>query len=210
MDLEASMRRIPGWMFLSLAMLVCASPAGASNAILVAGTLIQCTVDEPNFSTRTARADEPIVCHMRSLRAFGCDELLVGSELSGRLVDLQQPGHFYGKGWMRIEFDRLVLPQDIEPISAKVIAIRGMKVDADGQMLGKGHPVRDAAEWAVPVLWPVKVLTLPERGPAPALRGEHTVTLRLMDDLQVPCSDPSQAGWHRFGTASWTMSSPYR
>ena len=44
-----------------------------------------------------------------------------------------------------------------------------------------------------PPLWPWKVLTLPARGPRPTLKGEETLTLRLMEDVTVP----------RLAAASW-------
>jgi hypothetical protein len=40
--------------------------------------------------------------------------------------------------------------------------------------------------WAIPVLWPVKILTLPVRGPRPTLKGEVRITLRLLEDVEVP------------------------
>ena len=191
---------------LGVATLAFGGSLNAGDVRLVAGTLVQCTIDEPNFSTKTAEANEPVVCYTRSVRTFGCFGALEGSEFAGRLVALKQPGHFVGKGWMMLEFDRLVLPEGIAPVSAKVISIQGVKVDGHGKMLGKGHPLRDAAEWAVPVLWPVKVVTLPRRGPAPTLRGEHVVTLRLMDDTEVPCTTTTAPGWRRFGPTSWNPS----
>jgi len=41
-------------------------------------------------------------------------------------------------------------------------------------------------EWMIPVLWPIKLLTLPMRGPYPALKGETHLALRLMEDVEVP------------------------
>lgn len=52
-------------------------------------------------------------------------------------------------------------------------------------MHGKGHPKRDTVEWMIPVLWPVKVLTLPASGPYPKLKGETRVSLRLVDDIEI-------------------------
>jgi hypothetical protein len=44
--------------------------------------------------------------------------------------------------------------------------------------------------WAIPVLWPVKILTLPARGPRPTLKGEVRITLRLLllEDVEVPAT----------------------
>jgi hypothetical protein len=72
------------------------------------------------------------------------------------------------------------------PISTKVISSPKLKVDAQGRIRGRGHARRDAAEWAIPILWPEKVLTLPMRGPRPVLKGETRMTLKLMQDLSIP------------------------
>jgi hypothetical protein len=43
---------------------------------------------------------------------------------------------------------------------------------------------------------------LPARGPEPKLKTEEVITLRLMQDIEVPQSTASSAlapGWHRFG-----------
>jgi hypothetical protein len=107
--------------------------------------------------------------------------------LSGHLQDYKDPGHFVGKGWMQVEFDRLVLPgAEVLPLSAKIISAPHLKVDKQGEIHGKGHPKRDAVEWMIPILWPIKILTLPARGPYPTLKGETRVTLRLMEDIEVP------------------------
>jgi hypothetical protein len=52
--------------------------------------------------------------------------------------------------------------------------------------VGRGHPKRDVVEWLIPPLWPWKIITLPARGPRPTLKGESQVTVRLMDDIQIP------------------------
>src|SRR5215468_4057565 len=93
--------------------------------------------------------------------------------LAGHFQEYRDPGHFFGKGWMDLAFDRLVLPGGvILPLSAKVIAVSHFRVDREGKIHGGGHPKRDAIEWAIPVLWPEKVATLPARGPRPALKHE--------------------------------------
>jgi hypothetical protein len=88
---------------------------------------------------------------------------------------------------MSIEFDRMILPgANVLPLSAKVINAPHNKVDAKGDIKGKGHPTRDSLLWTVPVFWPSKILTLPARGPFPTLKGETRLTLRLMEDVEVP------------------------
>jgi hypothetical protein len=63
-----------------------------------------------------------------------------------------------------------------------------MKVDSEGKVHGRGHPKRDAVLWAIPIFWPVKIFTLPARGPFPTFKGEARLTLRLMEDMEVPLS----------------------
>lgn len=95
-------------------------------------------------------------------------------------------------------FDHIGLPDDQIPVPAKVIAATNFRVDAQGKIIGRGHATRDAVEWSIPLLWPMKVLTLPARGPRPTLKAEQQLTLRLMDDVLLPINQP-QPGWHFFG-----------
>jgi hypothetical protein len=130
---------------------------------------------------------DPVLCNLGPLGAFGHSIFPRGAELSGHLQDYKNPGHFFGKGWLAIEFDRMILPgAQVLPLAAKVISAPHNKVDAKGDIKGKGHPTRDALLWTVPVFWPSKILTLPARGPYPTLKGETRLTLRLMEDVEVP------------------------
>lgn len=94
---------------------------------------------------------------------------------------------------MAIQFDRLILPNaEVYPLSAKVTSAPHLKVDAQGDIRGKGHPKRDAFFWAIPLFWPIKVFTLPARGPYPALKGESRLSLRLMEDVEMPFPTTAQ------------------
>jgi hypothetical protein len=158
-----------------------------STDFLPAGMLLNCVIDEPNFSSKTAAIGDPILCHLGTTTAFGRQAFPRGSYLTGHLDDAKAPGHFFGKGSLSIQFDRLVLPgEGVLPLAAKVVSVPKYKVARDGRIDGKGHAKRDAVEWAIPVLWPVKVLTLPARGPYPTLKGEVRITLRLMEDAVIP------------------------
>jgi hypothetical protein len=148
---------------------------------------VQCTLDEPNFSSRTAKIGDPLICYARPLSAFGCTALPEGTELAGRFIDYKDPGRLFGKGWIELEFDRLILPDGEAPAGIRVISVHGYKVDTDGRILGRGHPWRDAVGWALPVLWPVKLATLPMRGPRPTLKGERVISLRVLEDVRIPC-----------------------
>jgi hypothetical protein len=177
--------------FLLLILLfVCTLPftmLAAVKDVVPAGTILQCTMDEPNFSAKTAMVGDPVLCHLGQLSSFGHSVFPRGALLGGHLQDFQNPGHFVGKGWMSVEFDHLILPgTEMVPLSAKVISAPHMKADPQGNLHGKGHPKRDALLWAVPVFWPIKVLTLPARGPYPAFKGESRLSLRVMEDIEVP------------------------
>ena len=187
----------------SLAVTVAALTAGASarEVVLPAGTLLQCTMNEPNFSSSTVDVGDPVLCHLRGVTEFGQQAFPRGSYLVGHLEAAKDPGHFFGKGYLKVQFDRIGLPTGDIPLEAKVIATRGYKVDKEGKIDGKGHAKRDVVEWMLPPLWPWKVIMLPARGPRPKLKGETVLSLRLMDDVQVPqVAQTFGPGWHFFNS----------
>jgi hypothetical protein len=174
--------------------------ASARDVVLPAGTLLQCTLNEPNFSSATAEVGDPVLCHLRGLTEFGQQTFPRGSYLVGHLESAKDPGHFWGKGSLKLQFDRIGLPSGDFPLEAKVIATRGYKVDKEGKIDGKGHAKRDIIEWMLPPLWPWKVIMLPARGPRAQLKGETTLSLRLMDDVQIPqLAQTFGSNWHFFG-----------
>jgi hypothetical protein len=173
--------------FLSVCLLTAVAFATEKTELLPAGLLLTCTVDEPNLSSKTAQVGDPILCHLGTTTTLGRQAFPRGSYLTGRLDDYKNPGHFYGKGWLSIQFDRLVLPGEGEvSLAAKLVSVPRYKIDRDGKIDGKGHAKRDTVEWMIPVLWPIKVLTLPGRGPYPTLKGEVRITMRLMEDIVLP------------------------
>ncbi|MGB7434620.1 MAG: hypothetical protein WBR26_27075 [Candidatus Acidiferrum sp.] len=180
------MKRLIATLVSAVALLVCAPRVRAQDLLVPAGTLLQCTLDEPNFSSATAAVGDPVLCHLRSQQEFGRPLFPRGSMLGGHLEEEKEPGHFVGKGYLKIAFDRVILPNGDLPVPAKVIQARGFKVDKQGAIDGKGHATRDTVEWLIPPLWPWKVVTLPLRGPRPTLKGEEPLELRLMDDIVVP------------------------
>lgn len=177
----------------------------AAKDFIPAGTILHCTMDEVNFSPKTAVVGDPVLCHLGPLGSFGHSIFPRGAELGGHLQDYKAPGHFVGKGWMAIEFDRLILPNAaVLPLSAKITSAPHLKTDPQGNIKGGGHPKRDAALWMVPLFWPIKVLTLPQRGPYPALKGESRLTLRLMEDVEVPFSVA-----HNYPAPPWKQDASY-
>jgi hypothetical protein len=180
------MKRLIAVLVSAAALLVCAAKVHSQDLLVPAGTLLQCTLDEPNFSSKTAAIGDPVLCHLRTQQEFGRPLFPRGSMLGGHLEADKEPGHFVGKGYLKITFDRVILPNGDLPVPAKIIQARGYKVDKDGDIDGKGHATRDVVEWMIPPLWPWKVVTLPLRGPRPTLKGEEPLELRLMDDIVIP------------------------
>jgi len=180
------MKRLIAILVSTVALLVCTALVHAQDLLVPAGTLLQCTMNEPNLSSATAAVGDPVLCHLRTQQEFGRPLFPRGSMLGGHLEADKEPGHFVGKGYLKITFDRVILPNGDLPVPAKVIQARGYKVDKQGAIDGNGHAKRDVVEWMIPPLWPWKVVSLPFRGPRPTLKGEEPLELRLMDDIMIP------------------------
>jgi len=188
--------------FLAVTLFAFTLSASAREVVVPAGTLLQCTLNEPNLSSATVDVGDPVLCHLRGVTVFGQQAFPRGSYLVGHLEAAKDPGHFWGKGYLKLQFDRIGVPSGDLPLEAKVIATRGYKVDKEGKIDGKGHATRDVIEWMLPPLWPWKVIMLPARGPRPKLKGETVLSLRLMDDVQIPqMAQTIGPGWHFFGHA---------
>lgn len=164
--------------------------AYASSQIVPAGSLINCTVSEARLSSKTTAIGDPVLCQAGITTRNGSARLPFNTYLEGRFEDYRDPGHFVGKGWMELKFDRMVIePRTVIPISARVVDVPGYAVDRQGRILGKGHRTRDIVEWSIPILWPLDLLSLPRRGPRPTLKSETRLTLKVMDDMEVPNED---------------------
>jgi hypothetical protein len=191
------MRRISAYLAVSVLFLGVQVSTKAQDVLVPAGTLLRCTLDEPNFSSATADIGDPVICHLSALRQFGKAVFPRGSYLGGHLEADKEPGHFVGKGYLKIEFDRIGFSDGDIPVPSKIIAAKGYRVDKKGDIVGKGHATRDTVEWLIPPLWPWKILTLPARGPRPTLKGEEQITVRLMDDIDVPRPGGSLRSYER-------------
>jgi hypothetical protein len=166
---------------------VCLQPAAKAQATLIpAGTLLHCTIDDPTISPKTAQVGDPVLCHLHQISEFGRPAFPRGSYLAGHLEAAKQPGHFIGKGYLDIVFDHIGLPNADGDLDARIVAAQGQHVDKQGDIVGHGHAKRDVVEWMIPPLWPWKVITLPARGPQPKLKSEQLVTLKVMQDVELP------------------------
>ncbi len=170
-----------------------AKPAHAAEQLIPAGSLMQCTIAEPKLSSKNTEVGDPVLCQLSHVERYGRMVLPYGSYLVGRFEEYKDPGRFVGKGWLELRFDRMIIqPDTVIPVAAKVVDVPGFSVDRVGRIHGKGHAIRDAVEWSIPILWPLDILNLPRRGPRPTLKGETRLTLKIMDDLGVPLSPQQQ------------------
>jgi hypothetical protein len=178
----------------TLLLLLLAAPlTGLAEQLIPAGSLIACTVSEPRLSSKTTNVGDPVLCQVSHVELYGRSTLPYGSYMVGRFEDYKDPGHFVGKGWMELKFDRMIIePDTVIPVDARVVNVPGYNVDRQGRILGKGHAVRDIVEWSIPILWPLDLMNLPRRGPRPTLKEETRLTLKIMDDLGVPTTQPVQ------------------
>jgi hypothetical protein len=162
----------------------------AARQIVPAGSLINCTVSETKLSSKTAAIGDPVLCSVGITTRNGSARLPFDSFLEGRFEDYKDPGHFVGKGWMELKFDRMVVePRTVIPVDARVVDAPGYHVDPQGRILGKGHRTRDIVEWCIPILWPIDLINLPRRGPRPTLKAETRLVVKVMDDMEVPIID---------------------
>jgi hypothetical protein len=156
--------------------------------LIPAGSVMQCMISEPNVSSKTMHVGDPVLCQVSRTELYGRSVFPYGSYLVGHFEDYKDPGHFVGKGWIELRFDRMVVGNDtVIPISSRVVANSGKNpVDRDGKILGRGHAVRDTVEWMIPVLWPIDLINLPRRGPYPVLKPETRLTVKVLDDFGIP------------------------
>jgi hypothetical protein len=197
-------------MFLVL-FLVCLQPAAKAQATLIpAGTLLHCTIDDPTISPKTAQVGDPVLCHLHQISEFGHPAFPRGSYLAGHLEAAKQPGHFIGKGYPGIVVDHIGMPNADGDLDARIVAAQGQHVDKQGDIVGHGHAKRDVVEWMIPPLWPWKVIMLPARGPQPRLQSEQLVTLKVMQDVELPqltaYLSPSSSERHYGNPATRTQS----
>jgi len=183
--------------------------ADAGQRLIPAGALVSCTTGDGKISSKNTAVGDPVLCKVQHQRG---DFLLpYGAYLGGEFAEYKDPGHFVGKGWMQLSFDRLYVGDTVVPIDAKVVDVPGYKIDAQGRILGKGHAVRDTVLWMIPVLWPIDLINLPRRGPRPTLKDETALTLRVMDDIQVPVVPEPQRdpyGLYQRGPQSYAPEPP--
>jgi hypothetical protein len=179
--------------FLATLLLVLPTSLWAEQ-LIPAGSVVQCIVSEPHLSSKTEHIGDPVLCQLGHSEMYGRSVFPYGAYLVGRFEDYKDPGHFVGKGWMELKFDRMVVGNDtVIPIASRVVATSGKNpVDRDGKIHGTGHAVRDTIEWMIPVLWPIDLINLPRRGPVPELKAETRLTVLVLNDFGIPTKNEVQ------------------
>src|SRR5258708_19687236 len=142
------------YVLLAVSLLALTLSASAREMVLPAGTLLKCTLNEPNLSSATIAVGDPVLCHLHSVTEFGQQAFPRGSYLVGHLESAEDPGHFWGKGSMKLMFDRIGMPNGDMPLDAKVISTRGYKVNQPRAIPGKRHPNPHTVELYPPPLRP--------------------------------------------------------
>jgi hypothetical protein len=170
-----------------LAFVASATLTAGAVQLLPAGSKMDCMVSE-KVSSKTMSIGDPVLCQVGHSEVYGRSTFPFGSYLEGHFEDYKDPGHFVGKGWMELKFDKLVVGNDtVIPLASRVIATSAKNpVDREGRIDGRGHPVRDTVEWLIPVLWPIDLINLPRRGPTPTLKPETRLTVLLLEDVGIP------------------------
>jgi hypothetical protein len=163
---------------LALGLFVWAPQLSAQQDFVPAGTLLRCTLDEPHLSPRNADVGDPVLCKLSGVQRIGSVAFPRGSYLVGHIEAQKKLGNFGAHGRMKLVFDRIAWPNGAVDANSKVIAVKNYVVDHDGTIVGG---------WLND----------------PVLRGETPVTVRLMDDVEVPAMLVSYgAGWHFFGESN--------
>ena len=174
-------------------LILSASLVAGAEQLIPAGSVMQCMVSD-KISSKVMHVGDPVLCQVGRSEMYGRSVFPYGAYLVGRFEDYKDPGHFVGKGWMELKFDRMIVGNDtVIPISPRVVADSGKyPVDNDGKIHGTGHPVRDTVEWMIPVLWPIDLINLPRRGPYPTLKPETRLTVKVLDDFGIPTKSEVQ------------------
>jgi hypothetical protein len=164
-----------------------------AEQLIPAGSVMQCMVSD-KISSKVMHVGDPVLCTIGHSEMYGRSVFPYGAYLEGRFEEYKDPGHFVGKGWMELKFDRMIVGNDtVIPISTRVVADSGKyPVDSEGRIHGTGHPVRDTIEWLIPVLWPIDLINLPRRGPYPTLKPETRLTVKVLDDFGIPTKSEVQ------------------
>src|SRR5205807_8960932 len=98
------MKRLIVSLVSAAASLVFAAHVRAQELLVPAGTLLECTMNEPKFSSAMAVVGDPVLCHLKSFQEFGRAVFARASMLAVHLAADKEPGDFFGRGDLMITF----------------------------------------------------------------------------------------------------------
>lgn len=128
------------WYALPICLLAFALLASGRDVVVPAGTLLQCTLNEPNLSSKTVAVGDPVLCNLRGVTVFGQQAFPRGSYLVGHLEAAKDPGHFWGKGYLQLTFDRIGVPSGDLPLEARSFPRADTKSTKKARLTVRGMP----------------------------------------------------------------------
>ena len=103
----------------------------SAQNLIPAGSLVKCRVSE-KISHKVTDIGDPVACNVNN------SQFPYGTTVIGSFQEYKDPGHFVGKGWMVVRFDRIVLPYGaggaIVPVQTKVVDVPQFFVDKQGRI----------------------------------------------------------------------------
>jgi len=116
----------------------------------------------------------------------------------GHLEADKEPGHFVGKGYLKLEFDRIGFPIRISPFPAKSSLPRDTKWIVAGTSWAAA--TRRETPWNGSFLrCGLEDPNAAGRAPRPTMKGEEQITVRLMDDYPNPSLTASGQPYEKAG-----------
>src|SRR5882757_2321903 len=130
----------------------------AQQIVVPAGTLLRCTLNEPNFSSATAEVGDPVVCHVGATQQFGREAFPRDTYIAGHLEAYKDPGHLVGKGWLQLSLGLTLIVLKSEAIDAARASRDASQAGIDRLkqpgFVNKAVGALETAEGGIPVLGP--------------------------------------------------------
>lgn len=156
--------------------------------VLPPGTTIDLRAGE-GLTTKAVSIDEPIIFEVDyPIRAFRVGPVLIPrhSLVTARVASANRPGRFVGKANIEFTFESIMIPDGrMYPINARLIKVRGHKVDSHGRLIGRSHAKRDTFFILFPPTTLFQLALLPARGPDLILRPETRLTIKLLRPVVI-------------------------
>src|SRR5262245_20727 len=175
---------------LSAALFAMLLSAGAQEMIIPEGTILPVILNE-TLSTSRLEENDPILMttaeDVRSGSRRGTVLIPRGSNVVGRVVNVERAGHFVGRSQLGLSIQEIITPagEVYDGLSAKIVDIgkaKGQKgkVRVNGGINGPVHRQRDTLLLLFPPTTLFQLLATPKRGPDVVLPAETRLYLKLL------------------------------